>query len=192
MPVWILLCTSGVSCSHYASVEAEDVDVDRLLRIQVDSDVSLQVRFPDFAVKVSKGIQKSTGKRRRDGIRDLLVKDFSGSDDEAGRSWTAHTSVFRFVDRGAAAKYIQATCEFYGKHFEPSHIASSEEGPNEYCSSGTARLRNDPEGLLLPSNSYSSFTIVRNADLVVQLNERRLGGAGTARNAVIEEITQEY
>ena len=58
------------------------------------------------------------------------------------------------------------------------------------CISPIGQLRNDPEGGLLPSNTYRSYLFLQLDKLVISLEESYMGSAKTAKNPIIVEIAE--
>lgn len=122
---------------------------------------------------------------------DATPGDMGGMLERLGRIWSEEhdrgwnlASLTLYASEQLAEESVDSDC---ARMREPHQEAGS--APDRYCASPVEELRNDPEGLYLPTGRYRSSVVIQRGRLVVSVLEVRDGGDDPIRKGeTIREI----
>jgi hypothetical protein len=169
------------------SVEPQVVDLSPILTLEtIDVSNGLSSAFSDFEVSESAGATRGRGQDPGDEIVELWSKEIAGSD--ASSSWQIRVSVELMGSSDGALKELERWCGGADGSFADGKMLHAAERGVRYCLSPIVQLRNDPEGLYLPSRTFYSVVYLQSDRLVIALEESQLGASRTAKSDVIRDL----
>jgi len=179
---------AAFGCSHVASTSPQDVDIEPITTLQLPALTTVVDLFPGYEIVVSDGIHVRNGAKNPSGVLEWVTRDYSGRS-ENGTTWNIRVDVLLHATPEQASRGLKNRCavlnglegELLGQH-------DSVDDGTEYCVTDTVRLREDSEGLRLPSDAYLSVVAVRKRTLLIHLHERRLGDGESNKSEIIPSL----
>jgi hypothetical protein len=183
--VFVIVMIATESCSGHWSIEARYADPTSLESVDVDTSKSLSTVLQSFRPVRTRNQRDSA--TRADGVLEL----FSATPDDDRRITRAHWKIYAYVRVYASAKTADESARrlcLRNRSFKPEDLRYQEWPDSFSCVSPIARIASDPEGGCLPTDKYESFAVVRQGNLVVDLEGIRKGRSAETLTWAIEAI----
>jgi hypothetical protein len=181
-----------VGWSLYASRDCDrdlkspqTVDVSPLLNLSLPSNMN------DLTKEIELGIFHSYRILGSDGRVVTGRYEYRKTDDEPDYSYI-DVDLTLFESTDVAIDRFVSRCEGGWFNADPSDFEYGATQNGQFCISYTVEARADPEGLCRPLGYYYSRVVIRNENLLIRIDEQTSDMASTRKNAVIEQLAQQF
>lgn len=164
-----VFCLLGLllSCNRDDIVHPYTPDLSKLSEIDTKRILNLKNLPKPSNQLAENGLNSESNSSQPDGIKDW--KQYERPSEVPGRNVTIDLRIFndiqstiKFMEFYSVSRWYRPKVEKFNKGVYPNGLA--------YCASYIVQHRADPEGCSRPTNSYSSFLLIRSGQSMVSVN----------------------